>query len=62
MKGNYRVRICWLGLTTPWTLPANLVLAVNEKLTYGLYQVGEEKSRDASEDGERGFRRVNLNF
>ena len=29
--------------TTPWTLPANLVLAVNEKLTYGLYQVGEEK-------------------
>ena len=29
--------------TTPWTLPANLLLAVNEKLTYGLYQVGEEK-------------------
>lgn len=29
--------------TTPWTLPANLVLAVNEKLTYVLYQVGEEK-------------------
>ena len=29
--------------TTPWTLPANLVLAVNEKLTYGLYRVGEDK-------------------
>ena len=29
--------------TTPWTLPANLVLAVNEKLTYGLYQVDGEK-------------------
>ena len=29
--------------TTPWTLLANLVLAVNEKLNYGLYQVGEEK-------------------
>ena len=29
--------------TTPWTLPANLALAVNEKLTYGLYQVGEER-------------------
>ena len=29
--------------TTPWTLPANLALVVNEKLTYGLYQVGEEK-------------------
>ena len=29
--------------TTPWTLPANLVLAVNEKLTYGLYQVDEDR-------------------
>lgn len=29
--------------TTPWTLPANLILAVNEKLTYGLYRVGEDK-------------------
>ena len=29
--------------TTPWTLPANLALAANEKLTYGLYRVGEEK-------------------
>ena len=29
--------------TTPWTLLANLVLAVNEKLTYGLYQVGEDR-------------------
>jgi len=27
--------------TTPWTLPANLVLAVNEKLTYGLSEVFE---------------------
>ena len=29
--------------TTPWTLPANLALVVNEKLTYGLYRVDEEK-------------------
>ena len=39
LKGAYL--LAWT--TTPWTLPANLVLAVNEKLTYGLYQVGEEK-------------------
>ncbi len=25
---------------------------VNEKLTYGLYKVGEEKNRDVGEDGE----------
>ena len=39
LQGTYL--LAWT--TTPWTLPANLVLAVNEKLTYGLYQVGEEK-------------------
>lgn len=39
LKGAYL--LAWT--TTPWTLPANLVLAVNEKLTYGLYQVDEEK-------------------
>lgn len=39
LKGAYL--LAWT--TTPWTLPANLVLAVNEKLTYGLYQVGEDK-------------------
>ena len=25
--------------TTPWTLPANMALAVSEKLKYGLYDV-----------------------
>jgi len=39
LQGTYL--LAWT--TTPWTLPANLVLAVNEKLTYGLYQVGEDK-------------------
>ena len=39
LQGTYL--LAWT--TTPWTLPANLILAVNEKLTYGLYQVGEEK-------------------
>ena len=39
LQGAYL--LAWTS--TPWTLPANLVLAVNEKLTYGLYQVGEDK-------------------
>ncbi|HEX7469682.1 MAG TPA: isoleucine--tRNA ligase, partial [Verrucomicrobiae bacterium] len=29
--------------TTPWTLPANLAVALNPKLQYSLVQVGEEK-------------------
>lgn len=29
--------------TTPWTLPANLILAVNPKLKYGVYKIDEEK-------------------
>ena len=28
--------------TTPWTLPANLALAVNPELEYGIFQVGEK--------------------
>ncbi len=29
--------------TTPWTLPANLALAVSEKMKYGIYEVNGEK-------------------
>lgn len=29
--------------TTPWTLPANLALAVSEKLEYGMYEIDGEK-------------------
>ena len=29
--------------TTPWTLPANLCLAINEELEYKMYSVGDEK-------------------
>ncbi len=29
--------------TTPWTLPANVALAVSDKLKYGLYELGGEK-------------------
>ncbi len=42
-EGELRGAYLLAWTTTPWTLPANLALAVNEKLTYGLYQVGEEK-------------------
>ncbi len=30
--------------TTPWTLPANMALAVSEKLEYGLYDVDDKKT------------------
>ena len=42
-EGKFQNAYLLAWTTTPWTLPANLVLAVNEKLTYGLYQVGEDK-------------------
>ena len=29
--------------TTPWTLPANLALAISEKLEYGIYEIDGEK-------------------
>lgn len=35
--------------TTPWTLPANMCLAVNPKLIYGFYEVGGETLVLASE-------------
>lgn len=28
--------------TTPWTLPANLAVAVSTRLSYGIYQIGDE--------------------
>ena len=39
--GNDYYFLAWT--TTPWTLPANLCLAVNPKMHYGLFQVGEER-------------------
>lgn len=35
--------------TTPWTLPANLTLAINKDLEYKIYSVGEEKIIVASD-------------
>ncbi len=36
-----RYALAWT--TTPWTLPGNLALAVNPKLRYGVYKLGEKK-------------------
>ena len=41
--------------TTPWTLPANLMLAVNPKMYYGLYEIGETKFVLAKERAEKIF-------
>ena len=41
--------------TTPWTLPANMALAVSEKLKYGLYDVNGEKLIVASILAEKLF-------
>ena len=40
-KFNGYFLLAWT--TTPWTLPANLVLAVNPKLEYGIFEVEGEK-------------------
>ena len=40
---GYSDRYFMAWTTTPWTLPANQFLAVNEKIEYALVQVGEEE-------------------
>ena len=41
--------------TTPWTLPANLTLAINKDLEYKIYSVGDEKIIVASELAEKAL-------
>lgn len=41
--------------TTPWTLPANLTLAINKELEYKIYSVGDEKLIVASELAEKAL-------
>ena len=41
--------------TTPWTLPANLTLAINKDLEYKIYSVGNEKLIVASELAEKAL-------
>ena len=39
-KGKHEYLLVWT--TTPWTLPANVAVAVNSKLTYTKYKIGDE--------------------
>ena len=39
--------------TTPWTLPANLTLAINKNLEYKIYSIGDERFIVASELAEK---------
>ena len=41
--------------TTPWTLPANKMLAVNPEMEYGLYEVGDEKYIVATKLADKVF-------
>ena len=41
--------------TTPWTLPANLTLAINKDFEYKIYSVGDEKLIVASELAEKAL-------
>ncbi len=43
--------------TTPWTIPANLAVAVNPELTYAVVEVGEQKSEVGSRESEAGSRK-----
>ena len=48
-----RYLLAWT--TTPWTLPANLALAVNPEMEYGVYEVDGEKLIIATELAEKVF-------
>src|SRR5574344_790101 len=41
--GDYKGYYLMAWTTTPWTLPANLALAVNPKMEYGIYDISGEK-------------------
>ena len=41
LKGSDEYLLAWT--TTPWTLPANMCLAVNPELEYGTYEIDGEK-------------------
>ena len=41
LKGSDEYFLAWT--TTPWTLPANMCLAINPDLDYGVYNVDDEK-------------------
>ncbi len=44
--------------TTPWTLPANMCLAINPDLEYGYYEIGEDTLILATERAETLFKEL----
>ena len=67
LKDSDEYLLAWT--TTPWTLPANMALAVNPKLDYGVYDVDGEKYIIATERAkilfkdqkpEKAFKGTNL--
>ncbi len=56
-KSTYKQQEVFLlaWTTTPWTLPANLALAVNSEMEYGVYEVDGEKLIVATDLAERVF-------
>ena len=56
IPSNSASRISLLAwTTTPWTLPANMCLAVNPEMDYGLYEVDGEKMVVATTRAEKLF-------
>ncbi|MDO4508075.1 MAG: isoleucine--tRNA ligase [Candidatus Saccharibacteria bacterium] len=53
LKDSDLTLLAWT--TTPWTLPANLALAVNEDLEYGVYDIEGEKLVVATKLGKKLF-------
>ena len=67
LKDSDEYLLAWT--TTPWTLPANMALAVNTKLDYGVYDIDGEKYIIATERAkilfkeqkpEKAFKGTNL--
>lgn len=56
VKGEDNYFLAWT--TTPWTLPANMCLAINPELTYGIYNVDGENLIVATNRAEKLFEGV----
>tara|TARA_Y100001933_G_scaffold195203_1_gene195494 strand:+ start:92733 stop:95576 length:2844 start_codon:yes stop_codon:yes gene_type:complete len=51
--GESRFDSIMIWTTTPWTLPANIAVAVHERYEYGVYQIGDRKVVLATELAEK---------
>ncbi|MDO5481054.1 MAG: isoleucine--tRNA ligase [Candidatus Saccharibacteria bacterium] len=56
-----RIKMTFLAwTTTPWTLPANKMLAVNPEMDYGFYEIGEEVLVFATALSEKVFKTLKI--